>query len=217
MRLNSFLAMAIVLPLLGGCIEPGYLVTTAAGSSSTVESVDSLRADERPYTHHAAIVAVSPEVVRLRIDDGFSLYDRAKILRAINEWNFVLNGHMRFEVVAPDADGKPRPIKSAWALVPLKKSPMNLRGGSNHEALAVTLGIPAGGGIMLVMLDRIGTRDLAGVMRHELGHVLGLGHDAHGGVMAAVYSPYDQGCIDRRAVQAIAAGRHLPVDGLNWC
>ena len=216
MRLNSLLVMAIVLPLLGGCTEPRYLVT-ATGSPSTMEQVDSLRADEPPYTHHVATVAVSPEVVRLRIDDGFSLYDRAKILRAINEWNFVLNGHMRFEVVAPDADGKPRPIKSAWALVPLKKSPMNLRGGSNHEALAVTLGIPAGGGIMLVMLDRIGTRDLAGVMRHELGHVLGLGHDAHGGVMAAVYSPYDQGCIDRRAVQAIAAGRHLPVDGLNWC
>jgi hypothetical protein len=216
MRLNSFLAMSIVLPLLGGCTEPRYLVS-AARSPATTEQVDSLWADERAYAHRAAIVAVSPEVVRLRIDDGFSLYERAKILHAVNEWNFVLNGHLRFDVVAPEADGKARPVKSAWILMPVKKSAMDLRGGSNREMLAVTLGIPAGGGVMLVMLDRLGTRDLASVMRHELGHVLGLGHDAHGGVMAAIYSPHDQGCIDKRAVQAIAAGRHLPVDELNWC
>ncbi|MBL6614230.1 MAG: matrixin family metalloprotease [Reyranella sp.] len=51
---------------------------------------------------------------------------------------------------------------------------------------------------------------------HELGHVLGLGHDS-GGLMAAHYRPTQQQCVDKAAVQAVAAKRNLPLGQLHWC
>ena len=52
---------------------------------------------------------------------------------------------------------------------------------------------------------------------HELGHVLGAGHDPHGHLMAPVYDRTNGHCIDRGAVAMVAAARHLPIGQLNWC
>ena len=69
---------------------------------------------------------------------------------------------------------------------------------------------------MIVYVDRIGTRDLGGVVMHELGHVLGVGHGEKG-LMAAHYHPTDQQCVDKATIAAVAAQRRLAVDQLNWC
>jgi hypothetical protein len=54
-------------------------------------------------------------------------------------------------------------------------------------------------------------------MLHELGHVLGAGHDPHGHLMAPVYDRSNGHCIDRGAVAMVAAAQHLPLELLNWC
>ena len=69
---------------------------------------------------------------------------------------------------------------------------------------------------MIVYLDRVGTRDLGGVVMHELGHVLGLAHGERG-LMAAHYHPTDQRCVDKATITAVAAQRRLAVNQLNWC
>ena len=69
---------------------------------------------------------------------------------------------------------------------------------------------------MIVYVDRIGTRDLGGVVMHELGHVLGVGHGEKG-LMAAHYHPADQQCVDNATITAVAAKRRLAVVQLNWC
>src|SRR3954471_18244797 len=72
-------------------------------------------------------------------------------------------------------------------------------------------------GVMVIYVDRIGRRDLGGVVMHELGHVLGLGHSGKGGLMAAQYHPTSQRCVDQGTVEAVAAKRGLPAAELNWC
>ena len=55
------------------------------------------------------------------------------------------------------------------------------------------------GGFVYVISDRIGQRDLTGVVMHEFGHVLGAGHDG-AGLMAPVYNAAMGRCIDQDAV-----------------
>ena len=71
--------------------------------------------------------------------------------------------------------------------------------------------------MVTVYVDRVRGYDLTSVMRHELGHVLGLGHDPNGRLMSSHYTTSRQQCIDRAAADAVAAKRGLPPGELNWC
>jgi hypothetical protein len=145
-------------------------------------------------------------VIPMTLVGGFSDYHRAQILRATNEWNVALNGAMRFEMGADPS------VTGIWAVVAVTESPFR-----NGEALAVTLPFPAGGGLVMVYLDRLGHRDLGRVMLHEFGHVLGLKHDVSGRLMSATYNPHDQRCVDYPALAAVAMLHHLMVGDLKWC
>ena len=87
--------------------------------------------------------------------------------------------------------------------------------GEGKDALAVTVG-GSGGGVVYVISDRLGGRDLSGVMMHEFGHVLGAGHGQHG-LMAPVYSLDGARCIDYAAAGLVAQAQRLPLAGMNWC
>jgi hypothetical protein len=210
---SKLFVSSILLSLLPGCMESGYLVTSLAGdqvAAGQPAQVTALR-----YTNHRPAVTVE-EMVPLRITGSFSPGDRAKILRAVNEWNVALNGFVRFTIV----DDSSPPIANThrsrpWSIVGTEDIGPRVAAGPTI-ALAHTQAIPGAGGLMIVYLDRIGMRDLGSVVMHELGHVLGVGHGEKG-LMAAHYHPTDQQCVDKATVTAVAAKRGLAVNQLNWC
>ncbi len=207
------LASSFLLSLLPGCMESGYLVTSLAGDP--VAAVRPAHVTALRYTNHRP-AATAEEIVPLRLKGSFTPGERAKILRAINEWNVALNGFVRFTIVedsgASVASARPsRP----WSIIAAQGiSPRVVPGPT--IALAHTQPLPGSGGLMIVYVDRIGTRDLGSVVMHELGHVLGVGHGEKG-LMAAHYHPADQQCVDKATITAVAAKRRLAVDQLNWC
>jgi hypothetical protein len=207
------LASSFLLSLLPGCMESGYLVTNLAGdpvASRQPAQIAALR-----YTNHPP-AAAAEEIVPLRIKGSFTPGDRAKILRAVNEWNVALNGFIRFTIVEDSGASAINAHQSRpWSIMAAQGiSPRVVPGPT--IALAHTQPLPGAGGLMIVYVDRIGTRDLGSVVMHELGHVLGVGHGEKG-LMAAHYHPTDQQCVDKATITAVAAKRRVAVNQLNWC
>jgi predicted Zn-dependent protease len=154
-----------------------------------------------------ASVAAESVVVPVIVVGQFSDDQRARIQQAVDEWNRTLNGHIRFDI------GPNTGAAKIWAVTALTKSPMDNKG----EALATTTTLPTGGGLVIVYLDRLGSRNLDGVMLHEFGHVLGLQHDGGHDLMSATYNPHDQKCVDYAAAAQVATLYGLPIQTLKWC
>lgn len=204
--------LSLLLSSLCGCVEESSsLLTAAPGASSATSDVESERGIALRYTSNPT-AAVMPEKIALNIMGPFSTAERAKILRAVNEWNVALNGFVRFEIVSDDKD-----VTSKASMHWVVSASHGGQSTGLPTALAATYPATDIGGLMVIHVDRIGRRDLGGVVMHELGHVLGLGHDPEGHLMAALYHPSHKQCVDRSAAEAVAAKRNLPLAQLNWC
>jgi hypothetical protein len=197
----GFAVWLAVLAFLGGCVRDEYPVARSA-----VHEIDALRPGSSYTTN--GVAALRTEVMPVRIGDGFTAYERARILRAVNEWNYALNGHVRFEIVSENAPYEivasslkaPNPPPGLRLRYLLASTPPQLNGRTSSQ----------------VFVQRLGNRDLKALMLHELGHMLGLPH-AREGVMSADYDLVEWRCIDKTTAAALAAKLNLPVGQLNWC
>jgi hypothetical protein len=172
------------------------------------------------YTDKPAPAAVSAGIRTLTVyvDRDFGPAERERIGLALQQWNHVLNGlvHFRTGLLPPDpSDQTLAQIRRSGAWIVAKVDSRH-PAARERTALAMTVG-GRGGGFVYVIADRFGTRDLTAVMLHELGHVLGAGHDPRGHLMSPVYDRSNGHCIDRGAVAMVASAQHLPLSQLNWC
>ena len=175
--------------------------------------------DGYQYTDHPSRVSTG-RVVALYVDRDFNNYERQRIVSAMRQWNYVLNGFVRFTAKLLPDDPSSQEIaqirrSGGWIVAKVDSSHPITRQGEGRQALAVTVG-GSGGGFVYVIGDRIGGRDLTGVVMHEFGHVLGAGHDGHG-LMAPVYNANNGRCIDRDAAVLVANAQRLPLAQMNWC
>mgnify|MGYP001793909884 CR=1 FL=1 len=140
---------------------------------------------------NAPAPAEPQRIVPVRIDHNFNLYERAKIFRAVNEWNHVLNGYVRLDV-SPEAydasvaltAGVARP--DGWAIVKTDSRDPMMGNSTMKRTLAITMGTRKA--VILVVADRIGSRDLSGILMHEFGHARGAGHDSNSALMHPYYT-----------------------------
>ncbi len=171
------------------------------------------------YTDHPSD-ASAPRILDLYVDRDFDSHERQRILMAVKQWNYALNGFVRFRANLLPEDVPPTMIaqierRGGWIVARVDHHHPIARQGEGLHALAVTIG-NGHTGFVYVIEDRIVGRDLAGVVMHELGHVLGAGHDS-AGLMAPVYSLGGARCIDHDAMAMVANARRLPMSQLNWC
>jgi len=177
------------------------------------------------YTDKPAPVAATTagHTLTVYVDQDFTRDERERIGLGLRQWNHVLNGLVRFRVSLLPEDPSEQTLtqlrrSGAWIVAKVDSRHPAAR---ERTALAMTVGGgrlgSRGGGFVYVIGDRFAMRDLTAVMLHELGHVLGAGHDPHGHLMAPVYDRNNGHCIDRGAVAMVASAQHLPLEQLNWC
>ena len=150
------------------------------------------------YTDKPSAAAMASRTLTIYVDGDFDAAERERIGLALRQWNHVLNGFVRLRPVLLPADASDGAV------------------ARDRSALAMTVG-NRGSGFVYVIADRFAVRDLTAVMLHEVGHVLGAGHDPHGHLMAPVYDRNNGHCIDRGAAAMVASAQRLPLNQLNWC
>jgi hypothetical protein len=211
--------------LIAVLLASGLALLMAAILISTFPANAAAERDRAPpdygyqYTDHPSRVSTG-RVVTLYVDRDFNDYERQRIVSAMRQWNYVLNGFVRFTAKLLPDDPSSQEIaqirrSGGWIVAKVDSSHPITRQGEGRQALAVTVG-GSGGGFVYVIGDRIGGRDLTGVVMHEFGHVLGAGHDGHG-LMAPVYNANNGRCIDRDAAALVANAQRLPLSQMNWC
>jgi hypothetical protein len=169
------------------------------------------------YTDKPSAAAAAGRPIPVYVDGDFGPVEREHIDLALRQWNHVLNGfvQLRAQLLSPDESERSlaRLRRSGWIVAKVdSRHPL----ARDRSALAVTVGNRSGG-FVYVIADRFSSRDLTAVLLHEIGHVLGAGHDPYGHLMAPVYDRANGHCIDRGAVAMVAQAQRLPFDRLNWC
>lgn len=170
------------------------------------------------YTDKPSATKTAGRALMVYVDRDFDPAERERIGLALRQWNHVLNGFVQFRATLLPADSSDRTLaqlrrSGAWTVLKVDSRHPVAR---ERTALAVTVG-GRGGGFVYVIADRFGMRDLTAVILHELGHVLGAGHDPGGHLMAPVYDRSNGLCIDRGATAMVASAQRLPLAQLNWC
>jgi hypothetical protein len=199
----ALLALAIALSLMSAAAAPGERYGTSVYR----------------YTDNPSAAAAMPaRTLTVYVDGDFDAAERERIGLALRQWNHVLNGFMHLRPVLLPADASERAVAQlrrpgAWIIAKVDSRHPAAR---DRSALAMTVG-NRGSGFVYVIVDRFAIRDLMAVMLHEVGHVLGAGHDPHGHLMAPVYDRDNGHCIDRAAVAMVASAQRLPLNQLNWC
>jgi hypothetical protein len=199
--------------------------------AATADAAPATGPRDQQQLRYTSIAPVRPakavEVIPVRIDVQFNAGERAKIVEAVRHWNHALNGQVRLDVAtqpynvnAPSNSAGAAPTaRNTWTVARVSGtgvSPIPGR-GPQLGTLAQAQELTNGGGMVVVFADKIGQRDLAQIMLHELGHVLGLGHENAGRLMSPHYAGNAQQCIDKGAMQAVAQIKRLTFQALNWC
>jgi hypothetical protein len=189
------------------------LMTAAAATGEARYDVSAYR-----YTDQPSAAAASARTLIVYVAHDFVGAERERIGLALQQWNHVLNGFVRLRPVLLPADVSDAAMAQfrrpgAWIIAKVDGRHPAAR---DRSALAMTVG-NRGSGFVYVIADRFAVRDLTAVMLHEVGHVLGAGHDPQGHLMAPVYDRNNGHCIDRAAVAMVASAQRLPLGQLNWC
>jgi hypothetical protein len=195
------------------------LSTLPANATERSRTLGDAHSSSFIYTDRPARVSTG-RTLALYVDRQFDDYERQRIVAAMRQWNYVLNGFVRFTASLLPDDPSPAEIaqirrSGGWIVAKVDSSHPVTRQAEGRNALAVTVS-RNGGGFVYVIGDRIGRRDLTGVVMHEFGHVLGAGHDGSG-LMAPVYNANNAQCIDRDAAALVARAQRLPLAHMNWC
>jgi len=178
------------------------------------------------YTHFPT-AAVAPQLFPVYVDQDFGEADKLDIAQALDQWNFVFNGHAKFVLVdthfqAPSI----LPVVPEGAFFILKVTASNpLTQQADHVVGIEPNGTPHGYSLgftyrvcdhhVYVVRDRLDNGDVFYIVMHELGHALCAEHSSDG-LMYPHYSRERFQCVDQEAAEQVARAQGWPND-LNYC
>lgn len=179
------------------------------------------------YTQIQQYAGTPRKIIPVVVDKNFSTEDQKSIDDSISAWNYVLNGYLVMKVESWAFDMEIPVLKSVISrhgLVIMKvdsSSPL-IPEKAKGKGMTLAWANDIGGTKIWAIRDRFETPDLFPIMLHELGHILGAGHEEDkpefsGYLMYPHYSRGTYNCVDGRAMKKVAEFQMLIPDRLNYC
>lgn len=183
------------------------------------------------YKYHSVPSATNNQhwrVFPVYLDKDLTKVEKSTIEQVIAEWNYVLNGYMKIQVMSSNVDHN-----SIDSLVDTAKQIFETNDGImllsvqhdnellpmqvDDSTLAFVNGLGDRGYILVVLNDRLGTKSLHKILLHEFGHLMGAGHVMTESLMYPAYGHLQKDCVDKITASQVATYRHLDLNHLNYC
>lgn len=172
------------------------------------------------YTERVSEAKTPKRTIPIWIDKNFGNADQVEIQKAIDKWNYALNGYIVLKVVNNKFGMEISEIEEQKR----EKGWLFLRVDSNNPIVPIvknnrrTLGWAneIGGDHLYIVRDLIGNEDVYGITSHEIGHLLGSAH-TDGFLMNETYSKLSAQCIDVKAVENVSRYQNIPIEHMNYC
>lgn len=189
-----------------------------------------------PFNHTYTAVPSNPNLqvkryVPIYIDKEFSVEDKLAIERAIEQWNYVLNGQIVLRVTTYNFDMEPELIlqsqqEKGWLF--LKVDSLNstipdkypLEQCRHISGCTITLAWvnEINGNVMKLVRDRMKSDDVEYVVLHEISHLLGNPHNNdRASLMYPHYSKFSYYCVDGDSAFRVARLYGLDKRYINFC
>lgn len=166
--------------------------------------------------------------IPIYVDQRFDKNQREDLIRAVEEWNHVLNGYLRIRVLtwdykigSPEATQISNSIERTQqgiVILSVKNDDPILALYKVDTALAFVDVIGDAAHVLVIIPERMGTRPWHMVLMHEFGHALGASHVNSPSLMF----PITDGdlminCADKITAAQIATYHHMNLEYLNYC
>lgn len=147
--------------------------------------------------------------------------DQVEIARAVEQWNFVLNGHLHLHIVDYHFNMEISRIvesvrKGGWLLMPLESDSPLIPVPKKPGLWTLAFVERIGGNHLYLVRSRLGNEDVFGVTMHEMGHLLGA-HHVGNKLMYDTFSRYRYQCVDYDTMVAVAKFQGIPPGDLHYC
>jgi hypothetical protein len=171
------------------------------------------------YTARSPIYGTT-RIIPVFVDREFSPAEDAAIADGLAQWNYAMNGQIRFELVSLAFDDSPAEITQAengLMIMPVGSDCTFIPRGENP--IGMTAAWTRGEHELFIVRDRInGKERLRGIVLHELGHILGA-PDLHGigSLMDREHADGSCRCIDQKSAELVAEAQGLAAGSVNYC
>lgn len=148
------------------------------------------------------------------IDIDFRVSEREKIERVVREWDNAIGG-MRIEVVGNyRGDGIGEIVRRRGIIIKKIGAEHYLVDDTGGRALAFTDAI--NGSVIYIIRGRVSEDILEPVIRHEMGHIMGVEHQDDG-LMYYRFNLFDYQCIDEKTIDSVVRVWKLDKRGMSYC
>jgi predicted Zn-dependent protease len=164
------------------------------------------------------------QVIPVWMDNSLLIPQREGVIEAVGEWNKVFNGQiiLQMEPVLNRVEALKKldeidKTRTGWVIISSTEEMLIAEGYIDEGDGVLAYVYNLGGNLMIIVRDRIGTRDFKVIAMHEMGHLLGADHINAMSLMAPHYGREQINCIDKVTVAQVARFNRLRFETLNYC